>query len=299
MTEALPHASGRIDPLGILFLVMTSIVWGLNWPVMKFALSEWPPLSSRGWTGVVGAAALAIYAVVRGESLLKVPADQWPRLLVSAVLNVTLWMFVMSLALLWLPASEAVVIAYTMPVWTALLAWPLLGERLTTLRIVALVMAFAGLASLFGGDGLSTSAAKLPGMLLAFTGSLGFAVGTIALKKFPIRLPGATSAAWQIGIGSLPVALAGSFIEHPDVAALTASGWAALAYMTFAGFCIAYVAWFAALERLPASIAAIGTMLAPVIGVVVSAIGLHEPLGSAKIAALAFTVCGVALASRS
>src|ERR1700759_1110709 len=134
MTDVLPRARPSIDPAGMLFLLTTSIVWGLNWPVMKFALSEWPPLSSRGWTGVVGAATLAIYALARGESLFKVPADQWTRLLVSAVLNVTLWMFVMSLALLWLPASEAVVIAYTMPVWTALLAWPLLGEWLTSLR---------------------------------------------------------------------------------------------------------------------------------------------------------------------
>ena len=59
------------------------------------------------------------------------PADQRWRVLLSAFLNVTLWMAVMGLALLWLPASEAAVIAYTMPVWTALLAWPLLGERLT------------------------------------------------------------------------------------------------------------------------------------------------------------------------
>src|SRR5579871_1363769 len=298
MTEVVQPTSSRIDPAGMLFLLTTSIVWGLNWPVMKFALSEWPPLSSRGWTGVVGALAVALYALARGDSL-KAPADQWPRLLVSAALNVTLWMFVMSLALLWLPASEAVVIAYTMPVWTALLAWPLLGERLTLLRIVALVMAFAGLASLFGGDGISASATKLPGMLLAFIGSVGFAFGTIFLKRFPIQMPGASSAAWQIGVGSLPVALVGSLLEHPDVTVLTTGGWAALAYMTFAGFCIAYVAWFAALERLPASIAAIGTMLAPVIGVAVSALALHEPLGAFKIAALALTVGGVALASRS
>jgi drug/metabolite transporter (DMT)-like permease len=298
MTEVLPRPRSRVDGAGLLFLLTTSVVWGLNWPVMKFALSEWPPLSSRGWTGVVGALALGVYALVRGDSL-RAPAAQWPRLLVSAVLNVTLWMFVMSLALLWLPASEAVVIAYTMPVWTALLAWPLLGERLTLLRIVALVMAFAGLASLLGGDGISASSTKLPGMFLAFVGSLGFAFGTIFLKRFPIPLPGATSAALQIGVGSLPVALVGSLLEHPDVTVLTPAGWSALAYMTFAGFCIAYVSWFAALERLPASIAAIGTMLAPVIGVAVSAIALHEPLGPAKIAALAFTVCGVALASRS
>ena len=59
------------------------------------------------------------------------------------------------------------------------------------------------------------------------------------------------------------------------------------------------VCWFAALERLPASVAAIGTMLAPVIGVTVSAFALGEPLGPAKVAALALTVGGVALAARS
>jgi drug/metabolite transporter (DMT)-like permease len=299
MTEAIQRRTNAgVAPAGLLFLLTTSVGWGLNWPVMKFALSEWPPLSSRGWTGIVGAAALALYAIATGRSL-KVPRDQWPRLLVSAVLNVTLWLAVMSFALVWLPASEAVVIAYTMPVWTALLAWPLLGERLTLLRVVALVMAFAGLAALFGGNGISASLAKLPGLLLALIGSLGFAVGTIFVKKYPIQLPGATSAAWQIGIGSLPVALVALVVEHPGVTALSASGWAALAYMTFVGFCIAYVTWFAALERLPASVAAIGTMLAPVIGVVVSAIALHEPLGPAQIAALAFTVGGVALAARS
>jgi len=299
MSEAVQQrTTSRIAPAGLLFLLTTSVGWGLNWPIMKFALSEWPPLSARGWTGIVGGLLLALYALATGVSL-KLPTDQRPRILVSAFLNVTVWMAVMSLALLWLPASEAVVIAYTMPVWTALLAWPLLGERLTPLRVVALVMAFAGLASLFGANGLSASVTKLPGLLLALTGSFGFALGTIFVKRYPIKLPGATSAAWQIGLGSLPVALAGTLIEHPDVFAPTAAGWASLSYMTIVGFCIAYVTWFAALERLPASIAAIGTMLAPVIGVAVSALALHEPLGLPQIAALAFTVAGVALAARS
>jgi drug/metabolite transporter (DMT)-like permease len=56
--------------------------------------------------------------------------------------------------------------------------------------------------------------------------------------------------------------------------------------MILVGHCIAYVTWFGAVERLPASVAAIGTMLVPVIGVVVSAIALHEPLGRSQIAAL-------------
>lgn len=290
--------TNRISAAGLAFLLVTSVGWGLNWPVTKYVLAQWPPLSARGWSGVAGGLALALYALAVGTSL-KVPRDQWFRLCVSAFLNVTLWMAVMGYALVYLPASEATVIAYTMPVWTALLAWPMLGERMTLTRVVALAMAFAGLTLLLGGNEISASLAKLPGVALALGGAVGFALGTIFLKTWPIHLPKATSAAWQIFIGCLPVALAGLLFEAPQLSALNAGGWAAMGYMTFAQFCIAYVCWFAALERLPASVAAIGTILVPVIGVAVSAIALHEPLGAAKIAALALTVSGVALAARS
>jgi drug/metabolite transporter (DMT)-like permease len=63
--------------------------------------------------------------------------------------------------------------------------------------------------------------------------------------------------------------------------------------------CIGFECWFGALARLPASIAAIGTLLVPVIGVVASAISLGEPLGPSQIGALVLTVAGVAIASRS
>ena len=59
------------------------------------------------------------------------------------------------------------------------------------------------------------------------------------------------------------------------------------------------LALFAALTRLPASVAAIGTMAVPVIGVLASAAALHEPLGPTQIIALLFTLAGVALATRS
>jgi drug/metabolite transporter (DMT)-like permease len=291
-------ARTKLDAAGLAFLMMTSVGWGLNWPIMKHILTQWPPLSSRGLTGLVGCIALALYALSRRQSL-RVPAHVWPRLLMSSFLNVTIWMAVMGLALLWLPASECAVIAYTMPVWTALLAWPVLGERLNGLRVIALVMAFAGIIALLGGNTFSSSMEKLPGIALALFGAVGFALGTVLAKKYPVALPGVSSAAWQIGIGCLPIAIVGLLFERPDVNALDASGWWSLAYMTFVQFCIAYVAWFAALARLPASVAAIGTMLVPVIGVVVSAIALKEPLGLPQIAALTFTLAGVALAARS
>ena len=281
-----------------MFLAITSIGWGFNWPATKYLLGELPPLTLRGTTGVVGAGLLAVLALVWRQSL-RVPRELWPRLALAAFLNVACWMVLMGLALLWLPASEAALIAYTMPVWASMLAWPILGERPNLLRVISLVMAFAGLSAIMGGNGLAASMEKLPGIIMALGGSVGFAVGTVLAKKLPLHLPPLTAAAWQIGIGCLPITIVGLLIEEADAAALSTVGWILIAYSIVIQFCIAYVSWFAALARLPASVAAIGTMAVPVIGVVASAIALHEPLGTGQIAALVFTLAGVALATRS
>jgi drug/metabolite transporter (DMT)-like permease len=291
-------APARIAPAGLMFLAITSVGWGFNWPVTKYLLSELPVLTFRGVTGVIGALLLAAVALAMGQSL-RVERKLWPRLLLAALLNVTGWMVLMGLALLWLPASEAALIAYTMPVWALLLAWPILGERPNRLRVISIVMAFAGLAAIMGGNGFAASAAKMPGIIMALGGAVGFAVGTVLAKKLPLSLPPLSAAAWQIGIGCLPVAIVGLLVEKADVAALSNLGWILIVYSTVIQFCVAYVSWFAALARLPASVAAIGTMAVPVIGVVASAVALHEPLGAGQITALVFTLAGVVLATRS
>jgi drug/metabolite transporter (DMT)-like permease len=293
-----PNARARIAPAGLMFLAITSVGWGFNWPVTKFLLGELPPLTLRGTTGVIGAGLLAALALARGQSL-RVDRALWPRLMLAALLNVTGWMVLMGLALLWLPASEAALIAYTMPVWASLLAWPVLGERPTLLRTISLVMAFAGLAAIMGGNGISASSAKLPGILMALAGSIGFALGTVLSKKLPLAMSPIPAAAWQIGLGCFPVAIVGLAIETTHLDKLSQIGWWLLIYSTLIQFCIAYVSWFAALARLPASVAAIGTMAVPVIGVVASAVALGEPLGPAQIVALLFTLAGVVLATRS
>ena len=227
-------APGRISPLGLVLLAVTSVGWGLNFPIMKHLLTEWPPLSSRGLCGIAGAAALALIAVAQRQSL-RVPRPMWSRLLLVSLLTIGGWVAFMGLALLWLPASEAVVVAYTMPVWASLLAWLFLGERMSPIRILALVMAFAGIAALMAGNGIEASTAKLPGIVMIVAGAFAFAIGTIASKRFPMALPLMTSSALQIGIGCVPVALAGLLFEHPRFEALSTTGWALMAYMTVIG----------------------------------------------------------------
>src|SRR6202166_3585363 len=238
MTDSKPIAArGHITPAGLMFLAITSVGWGFNWPVTKFLLGELPPLILRGSTGVVGAALLAALAMLSGQSL-RVPRELWPRLVLAAILNVACWMVLMGLALLWLPASEAALIAYTMPVWASILAWPILGERPNLLRVISLVMAFAGLSTILGGNGFAASLSKLPGILLALGGAFGFAVGAVLAKKLPINLPPVSAAAWQIGIGCLPVAIVGLLVENAHVAALSNLGWILMVYSTVIQFCV-------------------------------------------------------------
>jgi probable blue pigment (indigoidine) exporter len=97
---------------------------------VKFLLSEVPPLSGRAIAGVIGAVVTIGFASMRGETL-RPPPNGFLRLSISAALNFTAWAALTSLSLIWLHASETVIIAYTLPIWTALLARPLLGERIT------------------------------------------------------------------------------------------------------------------------------------------------------------------------
>src|SRR5258708_3180107 len=98
MTDSKPTgARAHITPAGLMFLAIPSVGWGFNWPVPKYPLSELPPLTMLGATGVIGASLLALLAILRGQSL-RVPRELWPRLVLAAFLNVACWMTLMGLA---------------------------------------------------------------------------------------------------------------------------------------------------------------------------------------------------------
>ena len=282
---------------GVLLLLVTATSWGLNWPVMKFLLSELPPLTARGGPGVLGAALAFALAARAGEAAWPT-RRQLPRLLLAALLNYTAWMGLATLGLLWLPAGEAAIVAYTMPLWTTVFAWPLLGERPTRARVGGLALGLAGVAVLTGARPLSASVEALPGVLCVLGAAVLFALGAVLAKRLPLGLPPLAGTAWQVALGTLPLLLAAALFERPDFARVSAAGWAGLAYGGVFALGVAYIAWFGALRRLPASTAAVGTLLVPMVSVLGAALLLGEPLGWRQGAALAMTLAGVALAVR-
>ncbi|MDE2199656.1 MAG: DMT family transporter [Rhodospirillales bacterium] len=282
-------------------VLITAVAWGLNWPVLKFVLGEWPPFLFRALSGVGGVLLMLPVALLRGERLWP-PRGQFPRLVLAALLNITSWMGLATLALLWLSASEAAILAYTMPIWAALLAWPILGERLGWVKLAGLACGLAGVAVLLAGQLLSAPPAallaKLPGVIFILGTAWLFALGAVLAKRWPLAMPPAAAVTWQIGLGSLPLAAAATIFERWDTSRVSAAGWVGLAYVSAVALCVAYLAWFRALKLLPASSAATGMLLVPVVGVFSAGFALGEPLGLRQLLALAMTVGGVALASR-
>ncbi len=290
-------APARPDPTGLVLLLGSVLGWGMNWPAMKLLLAEVPVFSMRVVCGTIGVALLAAIALRRGE-VLSVPRLQFPRLWLAATLNVTAWMGLASLSLLWLAAGEATIVCYTVPLWATLFARLVLGERVTPRRLAGLGMGLAGLGVLMLGAGLEAGAAKLPGVALALAGSVLFALGTVIGKRWPLALPPVSAATWQIALGCAPLVVLAALLERPDWGAVSAQGWWLLLYGGVGPLGLCYLTWFAALRRLPAAAAVAGTLLTPVVGVLGAAAFLGEPLGVRELGALALTIGGVVLAIR-
>jgi drug/metabolite transporter (DMT)-like permease len=191
--------------------------------------------------------------------------------------------------------GEGALIAYIMPIWAMLFAWPFLHVRPTIRDVAALVLGVAGVALLLIGNGFAFGAGKLLGMALALSCAVLFALGNVLNRK-PLLMPPLVVVAWQVGLGCLAMLIIGVVFERPDIAAITPLGVGCFVYMTLIPMGVCYLTWFETLRRLPPTSASTGMLLVPVIGVISAAIILGEPLGLREIAAMVLTLGGVTLA---
>lgn len=277
---------------GRLFLLATATGWGLNWPVLKLVLQDWPPLFARGVAGLVAASGLGLLAYGRGERL-TVPRALFGRLGLAAAINVFAWMGFTGLSLKWLTVPEGALLAYSMPVWAVLLAWVLRGERPDLRGFAALALGILGIGVLVDGNGLILR--KAPGIALALAAAILFALGTV-LERRPIGLPPIALTAWQVGLGCLAMTLISLFTEASEIKGLSLPSLAGISYMAIGPLALCYLSWQAALRRLPTGVATTGMLLVPIIGTLAAALALRETIGSRQMLAFVLTLSGVGLA---
>lgn len=282
---------------GLALLLFTACSWGATWPQAKFLLSELPPFTARAIPNTAGVLFAFAVALALRENL-RPPPGEWRWLMIYGVLNYGAFTVFSTLSLVWLKASEAVIIVYTLPIWAGLLAWPMLGERPTPRRIGAMLLALSGVALLVGVGPDAAEWHKLPGIACGFLAAWIFALATVVAKRHPLHMPPVAGVAWQAAFGALPVVVLAALFEHPHRHRLTPLGFAAFGYIATMPLTIAYLTWFRALRLVPASLAATTVLISPTIGVISSALLLGDPLGPRQLVALVMTLTGVGLAAR-
>ncbi|MDF1585342.1 DMT family transporter [Rhodospirillales bacterium YIM 152171] len=287
----LRRAAGA-DAGTLLLLLGIGLFWGLNWPAVRIGLTELQPFTLRSVGFVAGGGILALIARLRGEALMP-RREELPRLVLAGLLSVMGFNVLTAFGQLATETSRAAILAFTMPLWATLMATAM-GERLTGERIVALLAGMAGLMLLLGPDLLVAGGSPL-GSLLVLGAAVSWAAGTLVLKSRTWSLGPVALAAWLIGVSTPPVLLGSALLEQP-----WQLGWpsppvvGAMLYHIALPMVFCHAAWVTLVGRLPAPVAAIGTLLIPVVGVISAVLLLGEPLGARKLAALLLVTGAVA-----
>ncbi len=291
MSAASPHGVPR-SRIGLLLLISITILWGCNWPVLKIAVSELPVFTFRSLSLASGFVGMFFLCWVEKMPIWLPRRDVLPCLFV-ALTTITGWNLASTLGLQHMAPGRAAILAFTMPLWAALMAVPMLHERMTKLRLLGLVLGLAGMALLIWPDRANLTRDPL-GPIYMIGAAISWALGTVGLKMHRWSVPLATITAWQFAFGTLPVVV-GAFIvdRHVDFGAVDLRGWSAVFYASIVCTVYCYWAWFRVVEIYPATVAAIGTLGIPVVGVWSSALVLGEAVGLSEIAALALVVAAL------
>ena len=270
--------------MAFLALMLLCLIWGYNWVVMKNALHFAAPFDFAALRTVLGALCLFIVMLI-----LKKPFSikEIPSLIVLGLLQTAGFTGLLVWALVEGDAGKTAVLTYTMPFWTMLLAWPLLGEKLRGWQWPAALFSLMGILFILDPLHLGTDVFS---MILAIVSGISWALAVILAKKLQARSPNLdliSLTAWQMLFGSIPIVIV-ALMTHTTSIEWSGYFIGALIYNSVFGNAIAWLLWLYALRHLSAGIATMTTTVCPVIAVIASSIELHEVIKSFELFGMSF-----------
>jgi len=284
----------RIPPRALVLLPVLWLVWGTNWPLFPLATREVSVWTFRAVSVLIAGAALLIAARVMGQSL-AIPRRHWRTVTVATFFYLVVWNIASTYSALLVPSGQAAVLGFTMPLWSALISWAILGERLSGRLVLAIALGALAVTLLMWKSFAAYAQAPL-GLALGLIAGIGWAVGTLILQRGQVQVPATVLTGWQLLITALPITIgAFAFGDHqwfmPSWNSLLIIGYIALVPM-----CIGNLCWFSIVGLLPAHVAGLSSILVPVVAMVSGALMHGEPLGPVQWLAMACSAAAMWLA---
>ncbi len=260
----------------LVLVILVTLTWGLNWPMMKMGVTGFPPLTFRAlclWIGVP-----VLWLALRVMNVpFYIARKDWRELFWLAVTNMFIWHVLIILAISVLSSGRAAILGYTMPVFSALLGVVFFGARMGPKQWLGISAAAVGVSLLLFNE-LTNFAGKPLGVLMALSAAAVWAFGTQKLRATTIAASTLTLSFWMtlmaaVVLSGLSIAFESSQWRMPQ-----ASNWVAILYNGVLIFGFTHAAWFTLARGLPPVASTLSTMMIPVLGVFLGALWLGEVL---------------------
>ena len=278
--------------LPLLAILVLSSIWGYTWVVAKQGLQYAPPFAFAAERCFGGALALLVALRLSGRPMLLVSPAYTFAIGLSQVAG---FMIFQTWALVEGGPGKTAVLIFTMPIWTLLLAWPILGERVRGQQWIAALCTLGGLLLIIEPWAMHGS---LFSKFLGIMAAICWAIGTILVKRLRARqtVDLLTLTTWQMIFGAIPLALLAWSVPEP------ATQWSwhyagILGFMSVCSTALCWWLWIYVLDRVPAWEASLSVLGTPVIAILSSRLTLGEDFKLTEISGILLIGSGLALLS--
>jgi drug/metabolite transporter (DMT)-like permease len=287
------HSGASAWVIGLLIFVV--FAWGLNWVVMKIVVQELSPLWAVTIRTGIAVVVLIPAVALTGQFVLPSRADL-PLVLVVSLFHMTAFAVLMTLGLKYVPAGRAIVLGYTTPLWVAPAAFIFLKEPMPLLRLVGIGLGLVGLLALFDPsrfDWRSTEAVAGNGFILL--AALCWSISIVYTRAHrwigtPFQL-----IVWQTMLSAIVLAALAFAFEGAPKLSLSAPAVLALVYNGAIGTALGFWAMMTVNKELPATVTSLGVLATPVVGLLLSALILHERIDMSLAVASLLICTGIAI----
>ncbi|MCV0439093.1 MAG: EamA family transporter [Hydrogenophaga sp.] len=276
----------------LVLLVLLTIVWGVNWPIMKFGVTGFPPLTFRTICMWIGLPVLGLFLWWRRVPF-RIGREHWPELALLTVFNMLFWHTLAILAIQTLSSGRAAILGYTMPVFSALVGAWWFGQRLALRGWGGVAAASLGVLLLLWHE-FTRLSGKPMGVLMMLVAAAAWALGTQLLRRTRIPQPTLTISFWLTALTTVWMTVLALVFERGAWAWPTPGIWWAIVYNALGVFAFAQVAWLSLARDLPPIASTLSVMFIPVLGVFSGAWWLGEVLRWQDWAAVALVMVAIA-----
>jgi DME family drug/metabolite transporter len=302
MTTTAPAPLSRTARLaGYLFALSAGAVWGTTGPLSTALYRAGEAITGIGfWRLLVGLAGFLVYGLFRPE-LFRIERRAWLVVGLGGGALVALFEVAYQFGIAGTGVAGAAALLYIAPVLVAVLAKPLLGERLTASRVVLalVVMAGAALTVQGGSHGAGAAAIPLPSLVQGVVGGLLAMVsyaGTTLLARYAVPRYGARHVLFlEVLGGVLVLGLALPLAGHPPAPPHTPGAWLYVLLLSLGSVLAANFLFFAAAKRIDAAPTAVAATIEPVVGTLLALTLFNQQLTALGWIGLLMVVGGVAL----